>query len=288
MPISIDWGAKVISVPQSYLTFVSGVRYDLDIEQFFRDCRDLTDDEVGMVFPPVVRHSTEYTISGVTYVRAVEVINGYVVRFQDTGSFYLINCVGANHNIGDVIDLTWTANFVLLPNNSAGLIKTNVGTPAEVAGAVWGALRSGYQDAGSFGEGVRLAAAAIKASTFEAGAIDAAAVASGAIDADALATGAITSAKFAAGAVDAVALATDAAQEIADVLLDRDMSAGTDSGSATVRTVRQALRYLRNRRRINLGQIDVYKEDDSTQSWTGTVQTAAGDPITEVNPAGGS
>lgn len=89
----------------------------------------------------------------------------------------------------------------------------------------------------------------------------------------------------------AVTLADDlaavpTATENADALLDRDMSTGTDSGSSTVRTVRQALRALRNRAAISGGTLTVYKEDDSSPAWTGAVTTAAGDPISEINPAG--
>jgi hypothetical protein len=73
---------------------------------------------------------------------------------------------------------------------------------------------------------------------------------------------------------------------IADGILDRDMSVGTDSGSTTVRTVRQALRALRNRFTISGGTATFYKEDDSTTSHTAVV---TGTPaVTEANPAGGS
>lgn len=72
----------------------------------------------------------------------------------------------------------------------------------------------------------------------------------------------------------------------ADALLNRDMSLGTDSGSTTVRTPRQALRAARNRVAISGGTATVYKEDDATASWTAAVTTAAGNPITEINPAG--
>lgn len=75
------------------------------------------------------------------------------------------------------------------------------------------------------------------------------------------------------------------AVENADTMLNRDMSTGTDSGSATVRTVRQALRFLRNKFSISGGTITVYKEDDSTASWTGAVTTASGNPVTEIDPA---
>jgi hypothetical protein len=74
---------------------------------------------------------------------------------------------------------------------------------------------------------------------------------------------------------------------IADEFLDRDMSLGTDSGSTTVRTVRQALRFLRNKWVITSGQLFVYKEDDSTASWSSDVSTDnTADPIVGNDPAG--
>jgi hypothetical protein len=75
--------------------------------------------------------------------------------------------------------------------------------------------------------------------------------------------------------------------EVADAMLDRDMSTGTDSGSTTVRTVRQALRFLRNKWSISGTTLTVTKEDDATASWTSTVTATAGaDPITANDPAG--
>lgn len=117
------------------------------------------------------------------------------------------------------------------------------------------------------------------------GGITAAKIADNAIDAASIAAGAITSAKFAAGAIDAASIATDAGNEIADALLNRDMSTGTDSGSATVRTPRQALRVLRNKVGIAAGTMSVKKEDDTTESWTAEVTTTAGDPVSEIDPA---
>ncbi len=101
-----------------------------------------------------------------------------------------------------------------------------------------------------------------------------------------VAAGGITAASFGASAITAAALATDAANEIADAYLDRDMSTGTDSGSATVRTPRQALRAIRNKVSIAAGTLTVCKEDDATSSWTGAVTTTAGNPISAVDPAG--
>lgn len=64
----------------------------------------------------------------------------------------------------------------------------------------------------------------ITAAVIATDAIDADAIAASAIDAAAIATGAITAAKFAAGAIDAAALASDAATEIADAILTRNVS----------------------------------------------------------------
>jgi hypothetical protein len=78
----------------------------------------------------------------------------------------------------------------------------------------------------------------------------------------------------------------DINNSIADAILNRDMATGTDSGSTTVRTVRQALRALRNRFVLSGGTVTVYKEDDATASFTAVV---TGSPaVTQVNPAGGS
>jgi len=97
--------------------------------------------------------------------------------------------------------------------------------------------------------------------------------------------GGITAASHAVGAFDAASLATDAANEIADALLDRNMATGADSGSPTVRTVRQALRILRNKASIAAGTLTVTAEDDTTASWTAAVTTAAGNPISAIDPA---
>lgn len=92
---------------------------------------------------------------------------------------------------------------------------------------------------------------------------------------------------FQADSITAAAIAADAGAEIADAVLNRDMSTGTDSGSSTVRTPRQALRFLRNKWSIAAGTLTVTKEDDSTESWTAAVtDSASADPVTAVDPAG--
>lgn len=93
--------------------------------------------------------------------------------------------------------------------------------------------------------------------------------------------------QIANNAVSAASLAADAGNELADALLDRNIATGTDSGNNTdVRTVRQALRLLRNKVSIAAGTATITKEDDSTTSWTAAVTRTAGDPISAVDPGG--
>jgi hypothetical protein len=84
-----------------------------------------------------------------------------------------------------------------------------------------------------------------------------------------------------------IVTATAAGADLADALLNRDMSTGTDSGSTTVRTVRQALRFLRNKWSVSGGTLTVCKEDDTATSWTSALTTTPGvDPVTASDPAG--
>jgi hypothetical protein len=94
--------------------------------------------------------------------------------------------------------------------------------------------------------------------------------------------GAVVAASVTAG----VALTSGERNSVADALLNRDMSTGTDTGSETVRTVRQALRFLRNKWSITGTTLTVTKEDDTAASWTASVTTnASADPITGSDPA---
>lgn len=90
----------------------------------------------------------------------------------------------------------------------------------------------------------------------------------------------------ASGGIGSGAHAAAELNAIADALLDRNMATGADNGtdSTVVRTVRQALRRLRNKEAIAAGTGTVTKEDDSTASWTYAATTTAGNPISSVDP----
>ena len=62
---------------------------------------------------------------------------------------------------------------------------------------------------------------------------------------------------------------------LADEMLARDLGSGLNAGTAEERTVRSALRALRNKVNVGSSQMVVKKEDDTTDAWTATVTTTA-------------
>ena len=109
-------------------------------------------------------------------------------------------------------------------------------------------------------------------------------------------TGGITTGSFAAGAINAAAIATDAigsdelaataTAEIADAILARNLDSSGNEASTTSngRTVRNALRILRNKIDATSGtQLDVYNEADTTVIWSQPISTSvSADPIVKV------
>lgn len=146
MAISIDWGAKIISVPQADLTFIGGNLYEFDTDQFKKDVAALLDDAEGMAFPDAFNHNTEIVLGGITYARTLEIINGYTITFED--GQYRVRFVGSNNNISDVVNLNQVS---LLPQNSAGLISN--ATPTTIAQAV---LQRVVENGFTFEECIRL------------------------------------------------------------------------------------------------------------------------------------
>jgi hypothetical protein len=123
--ISIDWGNKIINVPRAYLTQISGSLYELDVNQFRLDLRDLEDSDAGMAFVKTHIHNTSILLSGVTYARTVEIINGYTITFEELPDQYTVRCVGANHNLADVLNFN---GVTLVIGNAAGLITIETGS----------------------------------------------------------------------------------------------------------------------------------------------------------------
>lgn len=147
MAVSITWATKVIFVPKADTTLIQAspeVR-KYNVNTFRLELKALEESEEGMPFIRTHEHTPEKILSGVTYARIVEIINGYTVEFED--GQYAVTLEGPNNNLADVK----VANQVsLITNNSAG--STVPLLPGDIADAVWDELENEHDLSGSFGE----------------------------------------------------------------------------------------------------------------------------------------
>lgn len=250
-------------------------------------------------------------------------IHACAIDLSADGAFYSVGADFAVVLSGSTID-GQTVNAVLREfsiENRFGTLKTGAITAAVVADNAIdaGAIAAGAITAAKFAAGAidaaaiadnaidagALAADAITAAKIATGAITAAKFAAGAIDAAAIATDAIGSAEISAAAVTKIqaGLATAAAVsdvetavgtrlatsgyttpptavQNADALLARSIIGGANGG----RDVKDALKRLRNHVGVVLGTMTVYEADDTTPAWTAALTTAAGNPVSDVNP----
>lgn len=134
MPITIDYGnTNIISVPQSFLTHISGTLYELDTDVFRLALKDIEDSAAGIPFPSTHIHNTQVTVAGTTYARTIEIISPYSVQFTPDAQ-YSVKLVGSNNNIFDVESGILVQNQVqIIPTNSAGLIVTTIGSGLSAA-----------------------------------------------------------------------------------------------------------------------------------------------------------
>ncbi len=125
MAYSVDWIAKVVSIPNTDLTLVSGSRYQLNMFEFLIEIRRLEAAfSEGLWAPQIVVHdNTRLDFAGADYAPFDDIINGYTIEF--TGPVTRVDLIGSNNNLIDVL----IANGVsVVPSNSAGLIVKSVGS----------------------------------------------------------------------------------------------------------------------------------------------------------------
>ena len=124
MPISdvyIDWDQQIIHVPKTATQLVQSVPTEiraLDLDLFRLQLKNLEDDVDGMPFVDTHLHVTVFDLGdGTTLARAIKIINGYTITFED--GQYRVNLVGANTNIS----VSTNVNQVGINSaNSAGLV----------------------------------------------------------------------------------------------------------------------------------------------------------------------
>jgi hypothetical protein len=125
MAISINWNTYVISIPKADLSLVGGTLYELDTDLFRLILKGLEVTDNGIVELRTHLHNTEVTIAGVTYARALSLINGYSITFED--GQYSVRLVGSNNDFFDIENGKLNQNQVqVIPTNSAGLIVNTV------------------------------------------------------------------------------------------------------------------------------------------------------------------
>lgn len=137
MAVTVTWSTKIVNINQVDMVLVdsSPLTYQLDLEALRNTLHDLMDDEDGMAFDTIFTHNEGVTVSGAVLARVIQFINGYTVSFEETGTPYRVNAVGANSNIGEVQNLL-SGEVSLSTSNSAGLQDLNSLQAASFAGAI--------------------------------------------------------------------------------------------------------------------------------------------------------
>ena len=125
MSYSVDWVAKVITIPTSDLILISGTRYQLQMLDFLIEIRRLEAEfDEGLWAPQILNHTDDRPdFAGVNYAGFDEMINGYTI--QITGAATRVDLTGTNNNLIDVLIPTGVS---VVPNNSAGLVAVQTGT----------------------------------------------------------------------------------------------------------------------------------------------------------------
>jgi len=134
MAISVDFGASIIYVNKVDMVLIQSVPteiYQLDMNGFRQDLKELEDDETGMAYTDTHSHNPPVTISGAVLARVVEILAPYTVTFED--GQYRVNVVGANTNIGERINVNQVS---VSTSNSAGLQDLNSLQAASYSGEV--------------------------------------------------------------------------------------------------------------------------------------------------------
>lgn len=130
MAYSADWGQRIVTIPRADMPVLQAspeVR-SLTMSDFRAGLHTLQDSEDGIVEPPIHRRIDPYTISGITYLNAIEVINDWQIEFED--GVYTVVLSGGNTNI---LDVKVENSVGVLGNNSAAAIEVSALSDAESA-----------------------------------------------------------------------------------------------------------------------------------------------------------
>lgn len=124
MAITIDWQNKLV-LSTSSIT---------DLIAFKDSIRELEDDAEGMLHPTVISYK-RVSLGGGAYFHAVDLINGYQLKFPNSGNYSIIGNLGATvvPVAGVFVDRTMAAAFATV----AGTGGSGGPTAQEIARAMW-------------------------------------------------------------------------------------------------------------------------------------------------------
>jgi hypothetical protein len=136
--VEIVWGERRIIVPKLATHLIqstpSEIR-ELDLDDFRLALKNLEDSPEGMPYPDTHRHNTTVNVGGVTLARVIEIINDYIIEFED--GQYAVNLIGANSNVADRVVVNQVS---VRAANSAGLVVGEGGSSLTVEDIVAGVI----------------------------------------------------------------------------------------------------------------------------------------------------
>lgn len=123
MTITVDWQNRLVLSDASIVDIVS-----------FKDTiRDLEDDDVGMLYDPVITYK-RLDLGGGAYFHGIEVVNGYQLKFPNPGNYTVVGNIGATivPVAGVFVDRTKSAAFATV----AGTGGSSGPSAVDIAAAV--------------------------------------------------------------------------------------------------------------------------------------------------------
>lgn len=126
MAISMHWPTRVITVPKLDTVLVQLAPFELralDVDVFRLALKLLEESEEGIVHPDTHEHRSSYNIGTNVEPRAVIIINGYTVTFED-GS-WAADIINGKNNVLDALNL----NNVQVRTDNTGSVP---GLPADL------------------------------------------------------------------------------------------------------------------------------------------------------------
>jgi hypothetical protein len=151
MTISIDWTNKLVLSTASIT----------DIVAFKDTLRGFEDDDVGMLYDPIIQYK-RVDLGGGAYFHDVPFINGYQLKFPNPGNYTVIGNIGATivPVAGVFVDRTKSAAFATVAGSGA-----SGPTASEIATAVRAELASELGAIASIETKVDIATAILKNKT---------------------------------------------------------------------------------------------------------------------------